>query len=67
MFDVIGIPQLETDGAFIATKGQILGLYVGLTVAIGVLNSIPTKYLHRITTLYGKSIPLLSKICVLIF
>ena len=45
---------IGTDGAFVATKGQILGLYVGLTVAIGVLNSIPTKYLHRITSTYGK-------------
>lgn len=44
---------IGTDGAFVASTGQILGLYVGLTVALGVLNSLPTKWLHRITTFYG--------------
>ena len=48
---------IGTDGSFVATKGQILGLYVGLTVAIGILNSLPTKYLHRITSLYGMVLP----------
>ena len=45
---------IGTDGAFVASTGQILGLYVGLTVALGVLNSLPTKWLHRIATCYGR-------------
>ncbi|KAH8116138.1 amino acid/polyamine transporter I [Phellopilus nigrolimitatus] len=43
---------IGTDGTFVASTGQILGLYVGLTVALGILNSLPTKWLHRITSLY---------------
>ena len=44
---------IGTDGAFVASTGQVLGLYVGLTVAIGVLNTLPTKSLHYITSIYG--------------
>lgn len=44
---------IGTDGNFIASTGQVLGLYVGLTIAIGVLNSLPTKSLHKITSIYG--------------
>ena len=44
---------ISTDGTFVASTGQILGLYVGVTVAIGILNSLPTKWLHRIIKFYG--------------
>lgn len=44
---------IGSDGAFVASTGQVLGLYVGLTVALGILNSLPTKSLHRITSVYG--------------
>ncbi|KAL5514455.1 hypothetical protein ACEPAG_2543 [Sanghuangporus baumii] len=40
------------DGTFVASTGQILGLYVGITVALGFLNSLPTKWLHRIIKFY---------------
>jgi len=43
---------IGTDGVFVATTGQVLGLYVGLNVALGFLNSLPTKALHRITSFY---------------
>ncbi|KAI5120886.1 hypothetical protein M0805_002986 [Coniferiporia weirii] len=43
---------IGTDGVFIASTGQVLGLYVGLTVALGILNSLPTKWLHKVTTFY---------------
>lgn len=44
---------IGTDGRFVASNHQILGLYVGLTVALGILNSLPTRTLHKITSLYG--------------
>ncbi|KAL5476691.1 TPO5_3 [Sanghuangporus weigelae] len=43
---------ISTDGTFVASTGQILGLYVGITVALGFLNSLPTKWLHRIIKFY---------------
>ncbi|KZS91121.1 amino acid permease [Sistotremastrum niveocremeum HHB9708] len=43
---------IATDGTFVASTGQILGLYVGLNVGIGIVNSLPTKALHRIATSY---------------
>lgn len=44
---------IATDGVFVATSGQILGLYVGLIVLLGFLNSLPTRLLHKIYSLYG--------------
>ncbi|TDL24584.1 hypothetical protein BD410DRAFT_801917 [Rickenella mellea] len=49
---VFGAVTISTDGAFIASKGQTLGLYVGLTVGLGIFNTLPTKFLHRITFFY---------------
>ncbi|TFK49035.1 APC amino acid permease [Heliocybe sulcata] len=43
---------ISTDGAFVASTGQVLGLYVGLNFAIGILNSLPTKALHRMSLFY---------------
>ncbi|KZT40899.1 amino acid transporter [Sistotremastrum suecicum HHB10207 ss-3] len=43
---------IGTDGAFVASKGQLLGLYVGINVALGLLNSLPTKVLHRVSKYY---------------
>lgn len=48
---------ISTDGVFVASTGQVLGLYVGLTVALGFLNSLPTKSLHQITSIYGTRFP----------
>ncbi|EPQ52255.1 APC amino acid permease [Gloeophyllum trabeum ATCC 11539] len=43
---------IGTDGTFTASTGQVLGLYVGLNFALGILNSLPTKTLHRIASFY---------------
>ncbi|KZS91098.1 amino acid permease [Sistotremastrum niveocremeum HHB9708] len=43
---------IATDGSFVASTGQILGLYVGLNVATGLINSLPTKALHRLSMSY---------------
>lgn len=45
---------ISSEGSFVASTGQVLGLYVGFTVALGILNSLPTRWLHRITTFYGR-------------
>lgn len=44
---------IGTDGSFVASTGQLLGLYMGINVVLGIVNSLPTKMLHRITMLYG--------------
>ncbi|KAI5120887.1 hypothetical protein M0805_002987 [Coniferiporia weirii] len=43
---------IGTDGRFIASVKEIYGVYVGLTIVIGVLNSMPTKVLHNISFSY---------------
>ncbi|PAV19134.1 APC amino acid permease [Pyrrhoderma noxium] len=40
------------DGAFVASNSQILGLFIALNVAFGVLNSTTTRMLHRVSIIY---------------
>ncbi|THH08402.1 hypothetical protein EW145_g2730 [Phellinidium pouzarii] len=49
---IFAAATIGTDGTFVASTGQILGLYVGLTVFIGILNSLPTKSLHRLISAF---------------
>ncbi|KAH8116136.1 amino acid permease-domain-containing protein [Phellopilus nigrolimitatus] len=44
---------IGTDGRFTASTGQTLGVYIGVTVALGILNSMPMKLLHRVSFLYS--------------
>ena len=44
---------IATDGTFTASIGQILGVYVAVNVAFGILNSLPSRIGHRISYLYG--------------
>ncbi|KIJ23281.1 hypothetical protein M422DRAFT_74895 [Sphaerobolus stellatus SS14] len=43
---------IGSNGTFIASTGQVLGLYLGLNVVIGILNSLPTAYLNKMTKVY---------------
>jgi len=43
---------IGSGGIFVASTGQILGLYVGLNILLGMLNSLPTAYLHKMSTMY---------------
>lgn len=43
---------ISTDGAFVASTGQVLGLYIGLAVAIGIFNSLPTILMHHVSKAY---------------
>ena len=45
---------IGSEGRFIASTRQILGLYLGINIALGILNSLPTKALHRISTTFGR-------------
>lgn len=45
---------IGSNGSFIASTGQILAVYISLTVAIGILNSMPTKLLHKLSFAYGE-------------
>lgn len=45
---------IGSNGSFIASTGQILAVYISLTVAIGILNSMPTKFLHKLSFAYGE-------------
>ncbi|THH08403.1 hypothetical protein EW145_g2731 [Phellinidium pouzarii] len=49
---IFSAATIATDGNFVASSRQILGLYVGLIVALGMTNSLPTKYLHKLYTSY---------------
>ncbi|KDQ58795.1 hypothetical protein JAAARDRAFT_193315 [Jaapia argillacea MUCL 33604] len=49
---IFAAATIASDGTFIASTGQILGLYVGLNVAIGILNSMPTRFIHKLTHFY---------------
>ena len=50
---------IGSNGTFAASTGQILAVYVSLTVSIGILNSMPSKFLHRVSFAYGELRPLL--------
>jgi len=50
---ILAAVTIASDGAFEPSIGQLLGLYVGLTIALGIMNSLPTKALHRITSHYS--------------
>lgn len=41
-----------TDGRFVATTGEIVGLYIGIMIIAGVINSFPTSWLARLTASY---------------
>ncbi|PWN28936.1 amino acid transporter [Jaminaea rosea] len=41
-----------TDGRFVASTGEIVGLYIGIMVIAGVINSFPTSWLARLTASY---------------
>jgi len=43
---------IGSDGTFIASTGQVIGLYVGINVLLGMVNSLPTRMLHRISSGY---------------
>lgn len=45
---------IGSNGSFITSTGQILAVYISLTVAIGILNSMPTKLLHKLSFAYGE-------------
>lgn len=41
-----------TDGRFVASTGEIVGLYCGIMVIAGVVNSFPTSYIAKFTSSY---------------
>lgn len=45
---------IGSNGSFVATPQQTFGLYAGVNVLIGVINSSPTAFLHRISMGYGR-------------
>jgi len=49
---VFAAVTIGSEGAFVASTGQILGLYVGINVLLGILNCMPTVFLHKLSTLY---------------
>ncbi|KAG8957899.1 hypothetical protein FRC03_009699 [Tulasnella sp. 419] len=47
---ILAAVVIGTDGAFVVTQEKIVGLMVGLLVVHGLLNSLATKYLARMTS-----------------
>ncbi|KAG9013706.1 hypothetical protein FRB94_001268 [Tulasnella sp. JGI-2019a] len=47
---IMAAAVIGTDGAFVVTQGKIVGLMFGLLAVHGLLNSVPTKWLARVTS-----------------
>ncbi|KAF8522492.1 amino acid/polyamine transporter I [Hysterangium stoloniferum] len=47
---------IGTNGSFVPSKGQTMGLFVGLNILVGIFSTFPTLFQHRIASIYGMSI-----------
>lgn len=46
---------MGTSGSFVVTPQQTFGLYAAINIAIGMINSLPTAFLHKISMGYSES------------
>ena len=47
---------IGTDGQFVPTASEILGVYIGFTVLLGLLMILPTRTQHQISYSFGMAI-----------
>ncbi|KZO92533.1 amino acid transporter [Calocera viscosa TUFC12733] len=50
---ILAAVVIGTDGAYVPTPGQTIAVYVGLNFAIGIFDSLPTKWLHKTAQVYA--------------
>ncbi|KAF8314483.1 APC amino acid permease [Clavulina sp. PMI_390] len=56
---------ISTDGSFVPSTGQVLGLYCGINILMGIYNSLPSKILDKMFK-YWMWINLLTSLAVII-
>ncbi|GJJ09906.1 hypothetical protein Clacol_004130 [Clathrus columnatus] len=49
---ILAAVTIGSNGSFVATPQQTYGLYAGINVLIGAINSLPTSFLHKISMGY---------------
>ena len=50
---VFAAVTIGSDGNFVASAADILGVYIGFTVLLGLLISLPTRTQHQISYSFG--------------
>ncbi|KZT53837.1 APC amino acid permease [Calocera cornea HHB12733] len=50
---ILAAVVIGTDGSYVPTAGQTIAVYVGLNFAIGIFDSLPTKWLHKTAQVYA--------------